>query len=362
MGNCSGTPKKSTAEIIPSELISKGGGGAAAQTQKKSTDESASISFPSSELMINKTSPVVKLYGPPNSTATFYIRFAILYKPVTLQYTPSEIVESPVLYCGNDVVSGSAEEIFRYLDGKFPEPALLVRRDLNQQVSSFGWFDKTTPLVVWVVNLQHRSMMWHLERMVRWAEDLAARGGRTKGDATMGSPRMEMNKFGRNYGQLMEVMLEHARMEERLVFPILDKADRGLSKAANEEHARDLPIMNGIKEDIKSIGVLDLGSPVYQEALFNLANRFKTLKKNCQQHFEEEERELLPYMEAADLGKVQQGKILEQCLEAMCETHTHQFRFFLEGLLPQDAIHYLDMIIKSSDNNHVSLMLHMIVE
>nr|XP_027102583.1 uncharacterized protein LOC113723811 [Coffea arabica] len=105
----------------------------------------------------------------------------------------------------------------------------------------------------------------------------------------MGSrARMEMNKFGRNYGQLMEVMLEHARMEERVVFPILDKADRGLSKAANEEHARDLPIMNGIKEDIKSIGVLDLGSPVYQEALFNLANRFKMLKNNCQ-HFEEEE-------------------------------------------------------------------------
>lgn len=359
MGNCSGTQKKSTAGIIPSELFSKG----AAQTQKKSTDESNPLPLPiplPSEL-VNKAPQVVKLYGPPNSTATFYIRFAILYKPVSLQYTPSEIVESPVLYCDSDVVSGSAEEIFRYLDGKFPEPALLVGRD-GKHANSFGWFDKTTPLVVWVVNLQHRSMMWHLERMVRWAEDLAARGGLTKGDAAMGSPRMEMNKFGRNYGQLMEVMLEHARMEERVVFPILDKADRGLSKAANEEHARDLPIMNGIKEDIKSIGVLDLGSPVYQEALFNLANRFKMLKKNCQQHFEEEERELLPYMEAADLGKAQQGKILEQCLDAMRETHTHQFRFFLEGLLPQDAIHYLDMIIKSSDNNRVSLMLHMIVE
>lgn len=353
MGNCAGTQKKSTSEIIPSELISKG-------TQNKSTVENIPKLplFPSE--LINKSSQVVKLYGPPNSTATFYIRFAILYKPVSLQYTPSEIVESPVLYCGSDVVSGSAEEILRYLDGKFPEPPLLLR-DMNQ-VNSFGWFDKTTPLVVWVVNLQHRSMVWHLERMVRWAEDMASRGGRTKGDPVMGSVRMEMKKFERNYLQLMEVMLEHARMEERVIFPILDKADRGLSKAANEEHARDLPIMNGIKEDIKSIGVLDLGSPVYQEALSNLANRFNTLKMNCQQHFEEEERELLPYMEAADLGKVQQGRILEQCLDAMRETHTHQFRFFLEGLLPQDAIHYLDMIIKSSDNNRVSLMLHMIVE
>lgn len=52
----------------------------------------------------------------------------------------------------------------------------------------------------------------------------------------------------------------------------------GLCKAANEEHARDLPIMNGIKEDIKAIGVLDCGSPAYQEALRNLSVRLKSLQ------------------------------------------------------------------------------------
>ncbi|KAA8538991.1 hypothetical protein F0562_025683 [Nyssa sinensis] len=72
-------------------------------------------------------------------------------------------------------------------------------------------------------------------------------------------------------------MRGHAQMEENVVFPIMEMADRGLSKAANEEHARDLPIMNGIKEDIKSIGVLDSGSPVYQEAISNLSTRLKTL-------------------------------------------------------------------------------------
>lgn len=36
--------------------------------------------------------------------------------------------------------------------------------------------------------------------------------------------------------------------------------------------------MNGIKEDIKSIGVLDSGSPVYQEFVSNLSSRLKTLK------------------------------------------------------------------------------------
>lgn len=52
----------------------------------------------------------------------------------------------------------------------------------------------------------------------------------------------------------------------------------GLCKASNEEHARDLPIMNGIKEDIKSAVVLDLGSSVCQEALSNLSKRLKLLQ------------------------------------------------------------------------------------
>lgn len=216
MGNCSGKQHKSTAEIIPSELIKK------SPAREKPKIEIIPLPTPEN---IKKGSTVVKLYGPPNSTATFYIRFAIIYKPVSLQYTPSEIVESPVLYCESDVVSGSAEEIFRYLDSKFPEPPLLVKG--VDSVNSFGWFDKTTPLVVWVANLQHRSITWHLERLVRWAEDMTRRGGKTKGDPVMGSPKMEMKKFGRNYQALMEVMLEHARMEESVVFPILDKADRG---------------------------------------------------------------------------------------------------------------------------------------
>lgn len=52
----------------------------------------------------------------------------------------------------------------------------------------------------------------------------------------------------------------------------------GLCKSANEDHARDLPIMNGIKEEIKIIGVMNAGSPDYQEALDRLLTRLKKLK------------------------------------------------------------------------------------
>ncbi|KAM7526772.1 hypothetical protein LguiA_016674 [Lonicera macranthoides] len=325
MGNCLRALKKSMSEIAPSDLI--------------------------------KGSPAVTLYGSPNSASTSYIRFALLYKPVSLHYIPTETPnfgsEPPVIQCGSDVVSGSVTTMLFYLDGKFPNPPLLSRR--------INLYSETTPLLVWAVILQHRSVRWHVERMVRWGDDLATRGGRSRGDPVMGSPRMEVRKFGKSYSQLLEVMLEHAQMEERIVFPILERADRGLSKAANEEHARDLPIMNGIKEDIKAIGVLDSGSPDLEEALFNLSTRLKTLQEHCKEHFEEEERELLPLMEGAELSKEEQERVLDQCLDVMQGTHSHLFRFFLEGLLPHEAMQYLDLITKSTDKARASSMFLRIV-
>lgn len=52
----------------------------------------------------------------------------------------------------------------------------------------------------------------------------------------------------------------------------------GLCKAAKEEHARDLPIMNGIKEIIKSIEVLESSSPKYRDVLYTLSARLKSLQ------------------------------------------------------------------------------------
>ncbi|XP_047974860.1 uncharacterized protein LOC125217080 [Salvia hispanica] len=324
MGNCLGTTKKSAAEIAPSELM--------------------------------KPAPVIKLYGHPDSFATSHVRLALSYKPVTLQFVPSDAQENPTIMYRNDVVTGSVEEILRYLDAKFPDPPV------SAAGSVWGWCGEKTPAVVWVVMLQHRSMGWHLERMEKWAEDMVARGGNARGDPSMGSPRMEVKKFAKSYSQLQQVLLEHAQMEEKVMFQILESADRGLCKSANEDHARDLPIMNGIKEEIKIIGVMNAGSPDYQEALGRLLSRLKKLKENCKQHFEEEERELLPLMEATDLNKVQHEKVLQQSLDAMRETHSHLFRFFMEGLCPQDGMHYFGLIKRYCDNVRASLMLHMTVE
>ncbi|KAL4312791.1 hypothetical protein GQ457_01G045100 [Hibiscus cannabinus] len=281
--------------------------------------------------------PAVRLYCSASSSVAAYIRFALLHKNLSLQLVPPMDGEALVLEIGSERVSGCRETLVRFIEEKFPHPPLKLDMDMVVE---------REPLVVKVTRLQHWSITWHMERMVRWAEDLRTRGKRKTVDPAVGSPRMELRKFGKNYSELLEVMLEHAQMEERVLFPLLRMADPGVCKAANEEHARDLPVMNGIKEDMKSMGVMDYGGPAYKEALSNLSNRLHSLQKHCKQHFEDEENDLLPLLEATELSGEEEMRVFEQCFSAMSLTHSHLFNFFLEGLLPSQAMEYLDLFMK----------------
>ncbi|KAD5961880.1 hypothetical protein E3N88_13353 [Mikania micrantha] len=358
MGNCSKTLKKSNPNHTPDQFYPKIDN---SDKVNRKTDRCNTIKPFSSPSFLPASTPlplpVVRLYGSTSSPAASYIRFALMYKPVTLLVIPSETAdfgfETPVIQYGSDVISGSSVTILRYLDAKFPTPVLL---------GNWNTYNGTVPVVVAATVLQHKSLVWHLERMVRWAEDLAVRGGRSAGDPVMGSARMEVKKYAKSYSQLLELMQEHAQMEEKIVFPVLEREDRGLSKSVNEEHARDLPLMNGIKEDIKTIIVLDSGSSSCQDALFSLSTRLKSLQENCKQHFEEEERGILPLMEAAELTQGQQERLLEQCLDVMPSTHSHLLRFFMEGLLPQEAMLYLDFITRCTHKDRAASIYRFLVE
>ncbi|GAA0138780.1 hypothetical protein LIER_34977 [Lithospermum erythrorhizon] len=117
----------------------------------------------------------------------------------------------------------------------------------------------------------------------------------------------------------------------------------GLCEVVNEEHARHLPTMNGIKEDIESVRVFDSGTAIFQESLSSLAERFKKLQfkhvlalpEHCKEHFGKEEKEELIYI---------------------------NFVSSLEGLVPHDATHYLELITQSNDKTRVSSMILMLVE
>lgn len=146
--------------------------------------------------------------------------------------------------------------------------------------------------------------------------------------------------------------------------------------------------MNGIKEDIKTIIVLDSGSSSCQDALFSLTTRLKSLQvcslsnfkavvikiykvniffwwvkqENCKKHFEEEERGVLPLMEATELTQGQQERVLEQSLDVMPGTHSNLLRFFMEGLLPHEAMLYLDLITRCTDKDRAGSIYRFLVE
>ncbi|XP_062091751.1 uncharacterized protein LOC133797747 [Humulus lupulus] len=343
MGNCFAKPKKLASPVLAPVSVSVPV--TMAKPKKKST----------AEIVPHDHHSTVRLYGTPISSHTAYIRFALQHKGVPVRFTPS-ISDPPLIEVGAERVSGSRESLLQYIESKFPNPPLAVKKCNGEDAK---------PWVVTLTALQHRSMTWHVERLLRWSEDLGARGGKKRGsgggiDPRVGTPRMEVKKFNKSYSQLLELMLEHAQMEERVLFPILNSADPGICKAANEEHARHLPIMNGIKEDIKSIGVLDNGSPAYLEAFSNLSKRLKTLLEHCKEHFVEEEIQVLPYIEATELSKPRQRRVLEQSLDVMQGTHSRLFNFFLEGLLPLDAMQYLDLVAMCHDEERMSSMLQMI--
>ncbi|KAK2400428.1 hemerythrin HHE cation-binding domain protein [Trifolium repens] len=324
--------------------------------------------------------PAVRLHGTPDSIFSAYIRFAILQNTTT----SSDIVSSSrpslpapsyetarglrsnwensiTVPMKSDFESGSRDALLRFIDTRFPD--LSATEAPSKAVVSGGESeDGKVSLMVRVTRLQHKSVTWHVEKLVRWAEDLATRGGKKAVDPKMGSWKMEVRKFGRSYSQLLDVMMEHAQMEERVLFPIFDRADRGLTKAAKEEHARDLPIMNGIKEIIKSIEVLDSGSSNYREAMYNLSTRLNSFQEQCKQHFMEEEMELLPLMEAVELSKEQDERALEQCFDVMQATHSGLLKFLVEGLSPNDAMKYLDLISMCRDRERMEYMLRMIIE
>lgn len=97
--------------------------------------------------------------------------------------------------------------------------------------------DEEAPPLVTVTMLQHRSILKHLERTLERVE--ALRNGRLKlsseDQQPISSPAgvmkqhdgSSMKQVSQDYGQLVDVMQEHAQMEEKVLFPALEQASPG---------------------------------------------------------------------------------------------------------------------------------------
>lgn len=91
------------------------------------------------------------------------------------------------------------------------------------------------------------------------------------------------------------------------------------------------------------------------------------LQEHCKEHFKEEERELIPLFDAANRMLREEGNTssrwAEEVMGAMEATHSQRlFPFFMAGLLPQEAVQYLDIVCRCiADKHHVVSMLRSLV-
>ncbi|KAH7441462.1 hypothetical protein KP509_03G039100 [Ceratopteris richardii] len=239
-----------------------------------------------------------------------------------------------------------------------------IRMDLDllhESVSKTLARNVPPPLVTMTL-LQHYSILTHLEKLVVTMDELilASRHPPKSIDPVKGSVMMQLKKLSGVYSLLVQLMLEHAQMEERLIFPALEKADRGLTKTANESHARDFPLINGINEDFKSVIALEQGSPGRKEALLTVSSRLRDLKAHTIEHFQEEEAELLPLLVAAGVGEKQQAVLAGKCIEVMESSHMHLLPFMLSGLQCHHIHRYVNLMQQSLEEEKAAVLSRML--
>lgn len=276
---------------------------------------------------------------------------------VDVYLIPTLLFAHPLSYFRGVAISVAHPNLLNYSRRMMSFPnyaAVSMDLDLLQMSVAKTLAENPPPPLITMTLLQHHSMLAQLEKLVQFANELTLAAKQTARivDPVKGSMDMQIRTLLKSYSHLLDFMLEHAQMEERIIFPALEKADRGLTRSANQSHARDLPVMNGIKEDLKAVLALDQGSPGRREALHAVAMRLRALQAHTLEHFREEETELLPLLKAAGVGSKQQASLVGKCVNIMESLHSQLFPCLLSGLQPHQIHQYLKCL---EDGQTVSL-------
>ncbi|CAM6046497.1 unnamed protein product [Sphagnum compactum] len=333
--------------------------------QKQAPEPKASAVVPS------WTSPTyeddkVHLYGDVLCPYTQGVRLALRHKGVPVKailVIPDDLRSGsfanispdgrfPVFDDGTHKLSGSTDAILEYMEKTFTGSPLVP-------TVAESWVQNPPLPIVLMTMLQHRSILVHLERFVQLVDGLASVRPEeiTKDSLKRTLVGTQLRGLPKKFGRLLELMQEHAQMEERFIFAALEMADPGLSASALKDHARDLPVMNGIREDIKGVVALKQGSSDHVEALSELATRLHTLQENTVEHYHEEEREQLPLLEAAGFGTKKQDGLVGQCLAVMETSHGHLLPYLLQGLRPHEIHQYLGILQHFSKQTNSQVLL-----
>jgi glutathione S-transferase len=102
--------------------------------------------------------------------------------------------------------------------------------DLLKTAVAESWVQNPPLPIVLMTVLQHRSILVHLERFVRLVDGLASVRPEeiTKDSLKRTLVGTQLRGLPKKFGRLLELMQEHAQMEERFIFAALDMADPGI--------------------------------------------------------------------------------------------------------------------------------------
>ncbi|KAI5003666.1 hypothetical protein ZWY2020_030826 [Hordeum vulgare] len=382
MGNCSPSPRRrrpSPAGSPPSHSSAasggaSGGGGNTVSPYALARSPSVSVSVdPEAE---REREGVVRVYGSDGCPVAWRLRVALLYKAAApVHFTPSEAAPlgRPVLRlsAADPELCGAADELLRHVDARFEGKPRVAPPDRPPSARA-SLAAAAAEEVAEMVRLQHRSAERHLEGVAAKLAEMVKKGAKKAGKGRNVVEAAEVRRLGKWYGDAMEVMLEHARMEERVLFPDIQRASfPGVCDKVQEQHGKHLPMMNGIKEDIKTLLTLELGSALFYEVLVNLSVRLKALQDHTKEHFKEEEKDMLPRLESVRRMQREEGNVPDksnsgwasEAMGTMEMTHSKLFPFFMTGLMPQEAVQYLDLVCRCTKNTrHLVSMLRSLAE
>jgi len=233
-----------------------------------------------------------------------------------------------------------------------------VGTDLSKTIFVKASIEKLPQPVVSLALLQHKSIVWQLEAFAKLVKEFDDINRKTNLDVmertVLGTRLKELPKV---YNSLLEFLQEHAQMEERIIFPALESANQALTESALRDHARDLPVMNGIREDIKGVMALRQGNRDHREALSSLAERVVAFVAHVKEHFQEEEKEQLPLLQAAGYGMRRQQPMVVQAFMVMESMHSRLLPYLLEGLKPHEVHQYLGLMTSFTNENEKNAML-----
>lgn len=104
-----------------------------------------------------------------------------------------------------------------------------VGMDLCKDSVVKSFIEKPPQPIIHFTILQHRSIIRHLENFVQLVKGLESTNKQSMDTKKRTVLWVQLKELPKAFGRLLQLMQEHAQMEERVIFPLLETADPGIN-------------------------------------------------------------------------------------------------------------------------------------